>query len=310
MAKPVGKYRVFNIKRAYAAKVTSDLSSSITGPVLGAFREAPGVKKITVKNKNTIVKQPANGVGNYKSETYNEDSEMAVTFAERDDDLFAALFGTAFWLAPGSSTYSYTGESASSPHCILARTNQLGNDGQDLWLRIWSTKLGGDGVAMEIQKFSDFELTGTAELTQSKGLIIKDGVEKYDNLCWELINWEQVQSIIGTPVQTVPTLTPSVTPGATSVSRSAAITATSDVALNPNSVNAYTAWIETQDSTPVKVASAVSLSNDGLTITLARVASVQLASNTALRLKLSSTIESVSGISLAADVTRLFTTAT
>lgn len=306
MAKANGQYNVFNVTECYVALVSADDSSSTTGPTFGQFFKAPGIQKFTIKNKSTTVKQPGNGVGNYATEIYNEDAELSITFAGRNDDLFAKIFGTAFWMEPDKSTYSFSAGAKSQACCFIGKTNQIGKNGQEIWLRIYSGLIGGDGAGLEVQKFSTFELSGSAQFTQSTKLVYRDGSPVYEAQCWDLINYQTVTSVLGSVNSAAPVITYSISSGATNVSKTNASTFTSDIALNPNSVNPYTVYLE-KVSDSSRATATIGLSTDGLTITL--TPSTALAGSTQYRWRATVALETKFGVSLATEFTGTFTTA-
>lgn len=317
-----GRYRVFNLKEAYLAKVTDDNPNSITGPAYGTLYKADCIKKVSVLNKETTVKQPGDGVGNCGTEIFLEEAEVGLTMGSRNDELMAAITGAAFWSEPGKTRYKYT-SGANPNYCvIIGRTDKTGTNGQDAWLIISNAKFGGDGASLENQKYSDFDLKGSAEFTKSTVPVVRDGLTVYENALWELINNDVAEAIIAgatdyvsatvvaassvAPVLTTATPANAATAQAVGVSPTFLMSKT----LKQSTVNEYTAWISLESTPTVRLPAVVTLSQSAVARDLITInPAAALASGIEHRCTLTTAITDENSNALAADVVVKFTTA-
>jgi hypothetical protein len=316
-----GRYKVFNLKEAYLAKVIDDNPNSITGPTYGTLYKADCIKKVSVLNKDTTVKQPGDGVGNCGTDIYLEEAEVGLTMGARNDELMAAITGAAYYSEPGRTRYKYTSGAIPNYCVIIGRTDKTGTNGQDVWLIISNAKFGGDGATMENQKYSDFDLKGSAEYTKSTVPVVRDGLTLYENALWETVNNDVAESIVSgaadfisatvvAPSSGAPTFTATPLHNATNVVIGISPTFLANKTLKQSTVNEYTAWIALKATPTVRLPATVTLTQSSVARDLITInPATDLTAGTEYRCTLTTAITDENSNALASQGAYDFTTA-
>lgn len=311
MSQPVGRNKPFNIKECYVIEHV-DNPNSIAGPTFGRYHRANCVKKVSVTNKENVVKQAGDGVGNCGVETYLEEAEVALTLGGRNDLMSSKIFNAAFWLSPGTSHYAYTSGATPNYVTIIARTDRVGTNGRDLWLIIYKAKFTGDGVNLEVPNFSNIEMKGTAEFTESRIPVVRDNLTVYERALWKVeehataqeINPAIADSTAITVSSSVPTLSPTVTDFA--VANNLTVTLSEEPL--PESINEYTVYVVETATPNVRIPAVVTISTSSpWVVTVNPTAS--LSATTSHKLIATTAVMDKAGNALATQYEAAFTTA-
>jgi len=311
MATPT--YR-FGCKEAYVRKVLTDDPASITGPTYGPYFRMNAVQAGEVTNQDKTETLPGDeqvdGV-----ETYLEQAQVTLKVGRRRHAALAAISNAAHWQQPGESHYVITENSIPNDVQLLVRTDRIGKNGADAWLVVDKVKFGGDAAKLTGRQFGPNDLSGVAQITQSRSKVIRDGATVYERTIWREIEHDTAVAIVAASTDVTPPAWDSAssdpvplpaTDGATGVAKAAngVLTVPMTKELDPNTINEYTVLLQKHaDHSAVAVTVALNAAKDAILIT-----HPLLLATTAYDIILTTTVADTLGNHLASQFTLAFTT--
>lgn len=297
-----GLIHCYDIDDCKIRMITTDTASTLT---YGDIFDAPGIQEMNLDV--SMVEGESYGDGRVLDRFARvEKVSGSVKMAKLSHSLFAAIF--AGQTIPSGTTPNQKLETAIGPNNLpyfeidfqTLYTGPDGVAGGDAHAVVHRAKVKSFKVGRKMKDYQEvsFDWEGIPLNHLESGWNFRRCLTFAENETLET----QTE---GTPDLTVPSLTTTPADGASGVSVSANLTAVSDVALLPASVNAGSVLLMT--AAGVEVANALTLSTDGFTITLNP--NSNLSSSTGYRFVISKNVRSVAGVQLAANVIVDFTTA-
>lgn len=290
------KYYVYNVIEAICKKMLTDSASSITGPTYGAAMHVPGIQSVSV-NLNRDVQ---NLLGDGKIlgvESSITEIPIQLEIAQRDQEFEALLYGMAAWRTPTEMNLAFTGDSSPNYVGLWLRTDRVGANGKDVVIYIPKFQAAQQQMQQQQRQFRTNQISGGGVFTASKVEVLRDGVVTTESLAFQEQYRDTAAALLSSSDSTAPTIT---TANITGHVVGADIVIDVDGALNPNTVNKYTALLKTGATigSGTLVACTVALNTAGTQITINPTAA--LTGATSYNVQLTTYIEDLAGNAFAA----------
>lgn len=292
------KYYRYDVVEAIVKKVTADVSSSTTGPTYSTrMYLVPGIQSVSLNINRE--KQTLRGDGAIlATESSLDEVPVQIEVAKRDPEFEALLYGFAAWQTDAGSFLAHTDESTPNDVGLWLRTNKVGANGKDVVIYIPKFKADTQQLQQQQRNFATNQISGAAVFTESSFEVWRDGVSSDERMAWREEFRNTAASLYTVSDSTAPTITSS---NITDHVITANITLTASEALNPNTVNDSTVLLKTGATigSGTIVPASVSLSEDGLTITVNPTSS--LSASTSYNCYATVYVEDLAGNAIAAN---------
>lgn len=301
-----GQYYNYSVKEAWATLMVSDDDSSLVGPTYSSTPvRATCIQKVGFnKQANEVLLTGDDAVFGVESSV--DSIDVNFEHGKVNQELLELLQGGAHWLEPGTSNYVF--DDSAAPYVMLdVRINKIGKNGADVWLKFYKMKFGGLQRAADTRVFGTNQWTAKAVLTDSAIPVIKDGVATTVRAFYKEVERATGAVLYAGSDGVAPAYSSSTpTDAATGIVITTNQTIVVTKALKLASVNIYTVLLKkTSDSSLIPCA--VTLSTDGLTITINPTSSLTAA--TGYTMVITTAVRSRDDVPFAAEVTKTFTTA-